>query len=75
MICFSGSCMAWARGRPMPAARLEHWLAENRVPVKGATTPTVVAVHTADGTEHGYAAGVTPLRPSIRRRANKGLLR
>jgi diguanylate cyclase (GGDEF)-like protein len=60
-------------GRPMPGARLEHWLAENNAAAMATTPPVALPAQTAHGAEQGFAPGVTPLRPSIRRRSAKGL--
>lgn len=61
-------------GRPMPAARLEHWMAENNVPAAGMPAAVVAqTVQTGENTGLQYGAGVTPLRPSRRRRPGKNL--
>ncbi len=62
-------------GRPMPAARLEHWLAENDVPASGLVATPALAATSADGTGSACPPTVTALRPSTRRRTNKGLPR
>jgi diguanylate cyclase (GGDEF)-like protein len=51
-------------GRPMPASRLEHWLAENNTTAINASAPAALLAHTADGTECSYGPRVTPLRAS-----------